>query len=133
MPNLSFANVIRQWEALLTAADEHALDLARIEHHRTALRQHLAATRAVKARQDSARAAKQRATQELEGMVELGNDLARALRHAAQSELGAKNELLVQFGVMPIRKRGRRADREAPAAAAESPAAPPPADGAAEP
>jgi len=125
MPNLSFANVIRQWEALLTAADDHQLDLARIEHHRAAMRQHLEATRAVKARQDSARAAKQRATQELDGMVDLGNDLARALRHAVQSELGSKNELLVQFGVVPIRKRGRRADRGVQAAVEESPAAPP--------
>jgi hypothetical protein len=126
MPNLSFAKVIRQWEALLTAADEHQLDLARIEHHRAALRQHLEATRTVKARQDSARAAKQRATQELEGMVGQGHELARALRHAVQSELGAKNELLVQFGVMPIRKRGRRAERGARTAAEESPAEVPP-------
>ena len=112
MPNTSsYADVVRDWELLLSAATDNLADLGDAERHRAALEQHLAETKALKARQDSARAIRQRMTQELMEMLEQGRELAIRLRNAVKANIGPKNERLVQFGVVPLRKRGRRAEK----------------------
>jgi hypothetical protein len=109
MPNpSSYADLVRDWELLLTAAQDNAAELAEAEPQRAALAQHLEATRAVKARQDSAGAIKQQITQELNKMLVDGRELAIRLRNAVRSFMGHRNERLVQFGVAPLRKRQRR-------------------------
>ena len=50
----SFADILRDWEKLLSAAADNAEDLAAVADLRANLQQHLDATRALKARQDSA-------------------------------------------------------------------------------
>jgi hypothetical protein len=68
----------------------------------------LAETKALKAWQDSARANRQRATQELDKKLEDGREKAMRFRAAVKANLGPKNEQLVQFGMVPLRKRGPR-------------------------
>ena len=110
----SYADVIRDWELVLTAAKENADTLPSIEIHRIALEAHLEVTKATKARQDSHTAARQQATQDLKGMITLGRELAIRLRGAIRADVGPKSERLVQFGVVPIRPRTRRAPAPTP-------------------
>jgi hypothetical protein len=111
MPNInSYADVIQDWQALLAAFKDNAERLPGIEAELAALEQALTAALAVKARQDSYRSEKQRATQELNEILESGRDLAIQLRGAVRCKLGPRNEKLVQFGMAPLRRRkGRKA------------------------
>jgi hypothetical protein len=103
-----FADVIRDWEGLLGAVDDNKEALPNVEPHRVALAQHLVETKALKGRQDSARALRQQATQDLKAMLDKGRGLAIRLRGAVRGDLGHKAERLVQFGVVPFRKHPRR-------------------------
>lgn len=110
MPEInSYADIIRDWEQLLTSARENTETLPSIEIHRLALEQHLEATKATKARQDSHTASRQQATQDLRTMITLGRELAIRLRGAIRADVGPKSELLVQYGLVPLRRRTRRA------------------------
>jgi uncharacterized protein YPO0396 len=111
MPKSSFADIIRDWESLLRAVDDHAGLLPDIERHREALKQHLEETQAQKARQDLARATRQKNTQSLRAKVEKGKELAKRVRGVVMANIGPTDELLVQFGIAPQRKRGRRLER----------------------
>ena len=109
MPNInSYADVALNWEGLLTAVLENAQFLPNVEPHRAAMEKHLAATKAVKARQDAHTAGRQEATQELRSMLAEGRDLAIRLRNAIKAEIGSKTERLVHFGMIPTRKRTRK-------------------------
>ncbi len=105
---LSYADVIKDWEALLTALREHAPNLPNLEAGRIAFEEHLAKTKEMKARQDSQTAARQEATQELNKLLKDGGELAIKLRALVKGILGPKSERLVQFGVAPLRKRRRK-------------------------
>jgi hypothetical protein len=109
MPQIkSFADLIRDWDKLLAACQDNAAALASIEPQRLALENLLAQGREMKNRQDALAAQKQLATQELEALKEQGKEAARRLRGAVKSLLGSRSELLVQFNVAPLRKRGPR-------------------------
>ena len=111
MPNVSsYADIVRDWERLLTAAQENAPDLAEAEKHRAALAEHLAATKALKDRQDTAIAVKQETTRELKERLATGRELAIRLRGAVKAAIGPRSELLNRFGVAPLRKR-RKTER----------------------
>ena len=113
MAKSSFADMIRDWEALLRAVDDHAEKLPDTPRHREALEQHLAEVQAEKARQNLARATRQKNTQSLRTMAQKGKELAKRLRGVVMANLGPTDELLVQFGIAPQRKRGRRPDKPA--------------------
>jgi hypothetical protein len=57
--------------------------------------------------------------------VSVGQDMAMRLRAAAKLKLGLRSELLVRFGVAPLRQRKRRTTKEVPPP-------PPPVEAAAE-
>src|SRR4051795_8450284 len=88
----SYADVIKDWEALLAAALEHALTLPDAERTRAAFQEHLARTKEVKARQDSLTAARQETTQLLTKLVKDGKELATRLRAVVKANLGPKSE-----------------------------------------
>ena len=111
----SYADVIKDWEALLAAALEHALTLPDAERTRIAFQEHVARTKEMKARQDSLTAARQETTQALRKLLLEGKDLAIRLRGAVKANLGPRSEGLVQFGIPPIRKRApRKTDAKPP-------------------
>lgn len=113
MPKSSFADIIRDWEALLRAVDDHAEQLPDAQRHRDALKQHLEETLTLKARQALARATRQKNTQNLRAMVEKGKELAQRLRSVVKANIGPTDELLVNFEIAPQRKRGRRPEKPA--------------------
>ena len=106
MPNnSSYADIMRDWEQLLTSAREDAPDLGEAERFRVSLEQHLEAIKVLKAKQDSTRATKQESTRELRTMIVEGRELAIRLRNVVRANLGPRSELLTKYGVAPLRKR----------------------------
>jgi len=121
---LSYADVIKDWEALLTALRENAPNLPNLEASRLAFEEHVAKTKEMKARQDSQTAARQEATQELATLLKEGGEMAIKLRALVKGTLGPKRERLVQFGIAPQRKRRRKAAAQPPAPETPTPAQP---------
>lgn len=103
----SYAKTFRDWEALLAAAQnlEASPD---VERHRAALEQHLTQMKQVRDQQNLHIANKQAASQQLSRMHKEGRELAIRLRRVAGANLGPKNEMLVLFGISPIRSRSRK-------------------------
>lgn len=109
MPEIkSYADLIRDWEKLLAACRDNAAALGSLEPLRLVLEGFLAQGQELKNRQDALTAQKQVATQELDALKEEGKEAARRLRGAVKSLLGSRSELLVQFNMAPLRKRGAR-------------------------
>lgn len=123
----SYADVIRDWEKLLTSADERKEQLPNIEVFRQSMVEILAEAKAIKARQDSFTGDRQRASQELSEVILRGREVVGRLRQAIRAQIGLKNELLILFGVRPLRKRVRK-PKTAPAPATPNPPAPTPAN-----
>jgi hypothetical protein len=105
MPVTSFADILRDWEKLLSACRENSLLLGDIEPLQSTLSRLLIEVREVKGRQEHLEGTRQAATQQLNGIVTEGKETARRLRRIVESRLGTGNEHLVEFGVAPIRKR----------------------------
>ena len=125
MPNTgSYADVVRDWELLISAAIDNASEVPSAEPLRLELEKALADIRALKARQDNAAGLRQRSTQQLKALLIEGRDIAMRLRGRVRSDLGPKNELLSRFGVAPLRFRGRRS--KVPTEVKPPPAAPAP-------
>jgi len=106
-PN-AFADHVREWESLLTAAADHAATLEPIDSHRAALADSLEKARQAKALQESYRASQQSTTQTLKEIIVEAKDRAIRLRGAIRAELGTTTEQLTQFGIHPLRRRPLR-------------------------
>jgi hypothetical protein len=119
----SFADILRDWELLLEAANDNEEPLAPAAPVRAALAETLTQVRALKAQQDSHGATRQQMTQELSGLIHDGKELARRLRGLTKGLLGTRTERLVQFNVAPIRTR-TRSRRTAPPSDTSPPADP---------
>jgi outer membrane murein-binding lipoprotein Lpp len=101
--------MIRQWEKLLAAVQEHAPSLPSADIHRATMEQMVGQVKDVKARQDSLQAARQATTQELEALLTKTSEASIRLRGVVKADIGPKSEQLVHFGIAPLRKRSRRA------------------------
>jgi hypothetical protein len=117
--------IFRSWEGLLNACQTQAAQLPNMEPLRGDLQDILTQSRQVKAQQEANEALRQGSTQQLADLIARGQEAARRLRVYAKSQLGTKNELLVQFGTAPIRPRGRSTQTTAKKPAPDTPAAPP--------
>jgi hypothetical protein len=104
----SYADLVTDWERLLTSVADNAAELTEVERYRADLQKHLEDFKALKARQDAARAAKQEATRLLKEMKLAGRDKAIRLRGVVKANLGPRSEQLSQYGMTPLRKRGGR-------------------------
>lgn len=107
-PATSLADIFRDWEALLEAANDNEEVRSGASVQREALEALLVRTRALRAHQLSCAATRQQATQDLREMIAQGQELARRLRGVARALLGTKNERLVQFRIAPLRSRRSR-------------------------
>src|SRR5215207_8690153 len=99
----SHAKILRDWEALLAATQEKAGALPGTESLRAELEQLLAEAKALKARQATANAERQRITQQVGGIFGKGQEIVLYLRRIIPAHLGPRNESLVEFGVAPLR------------------------------
>ena len=120
----SHADIVDDWEALLTAIRGNAEKLPDIERHSSALELVLGQTKAMKAQRDAHAASRQVATQELRKLVTQGRELAIRLRGAVRANIGPKSEQLVEFNMKPIRKRPRKTKAGEPPEV-KTPTAPP--------
>lgn len=100
--------VFRSWEGQLTACAAQAASLPNVEPLKNELQDILNQTRLVKSQQETTSAQRQGQTQELKALIKKGQETARRLRAYAKSQLGPNNEMLVQFGIVPTRPRGRK-------------------------
>jgi len=101
--------VFRSWEGLLNACQTQAAQLPNSAPLQSDLQDILTQAKQVKAQQEDNEARRQGFTQQLADLITRGQEAARHLRVYAKSQLGTKNELLMQFGTAPIRSRGRSA------------------------
>ncbi len=107
-PATSLADIFRDWEDLLEAANDNEEVRSGASVQREALEALLVRTRALRTHQLSCAATRQQATQDLREMIAQGQELARRLRGVARALLGTKSERLVQFRVAPLRSRRNR-------------------------
>jgi len=108
-----FGDVMVDWDSLLAAYKQHAELLGIGEEDRALLAQARAQAWELKNLQESLRARKQEATQQLNEVVRQGKEVAMRMRSLARHRFGPRNEGLSQFRVAPIRKRkSRRAAAE---------------------
>lgn len=105
----SHADFQSEWEGLVTAAKENAEKLPTAEPHRVVMEGTLNDFKSIKALQDTHRAGKQKATQDLGELLARGKEHAARLRGAIKADLGLKSEELIHYGISPVRPRTRRA------------------------
>ena len=117
--------IFRSWEGSLNACDAQAERLPNVLPLKTALQDVLTQARQVKAQQEESQAKVQSLTQQLQDLIKNGQEAARRLRGYAKSQLGTKNELLVQFGAAPIRHRVRAVKTVATDSGTPTPTPPP--------
>lgn len=110
MPKLTkYADVFRDWEALIGACDQNEgilPDIAAFKEDLTAVMQE---AKAMKLHQENLEGNRRAATQRLKEIVERGRESKRKLQGFVKIRLGSKSEHLLQFGIAPIRRRSRRA------------------------
>lgn len=107
----SHAKILRDWEALLAAAQEKAGILPGTESLRAELEQLLVEVKALKARQAATKAERQQITQQLGASFRKAQDGILRLRRLIPGHLGVRDEGLVEFGVAPLRPRPRRSSK----------------------
>ncbi len=106
--NNSFADLMLDWQKLLAACADNAAALTTAEPQRALVEKMLQEAQALKAQQNSRTASKQSTVQQLEGLLRDGREAARRLRSMVKALLGTDQESLVQFGIAPNRKRGKK-------------------------
>jgi hypothetical protein len=107
MPKINtYGDSITDLNRLLAAAHENAAQLPDVTVVTHELETVLDLAQDAKYRQDFHGSERQLATQDLRDALARGRDAAIQLRSAARLALGARNEKLVHFRVIPLRKRG---------------------------
>jgi hypothetical protein len=107
-PITSQADIIRDSEGLLDAAERSPEVKELIEPERHTLENSLLNFRTLKAQQEELTGRRQEVTQQLKaGIVHL-KESAMRFRAAVKAKLGPRNERLVHFKVAPLRKRPRK-------------------------
>ena len=104
MPLTSFADVVTDWEQLLTKVTANATDLSFLEDTRVSLATVLQGAKDASARQSTFKAQFQQATRDLEDNLDKGRDLATRLRNGIRTRYGLKAEKLADFNLRPRRQ-----------------------------
>ena len=107
MPS-SYADYVKDWESLLEAVRENQTLLPNVDVNLIELSDLVDQVKHQKTQQELHAGARQKATQDLGLLVDLGKEAAVKLRGFVKAKLGPRNELLVRFGVAPVRTRVRR-------------------------
>lgn len=113
MPS-SYADFVKDWESLLEAVRENQDLLPDVDANLIELSDLLDQFKNSKTRQELHAGARQKATQDVGLLLDLGKEAAVKLRGFVRAKLGPKNELLVRFGIAPVRTRVRRTQKPTP-------------------
>jgi hypothetical protein len=107
MPS-SYADYVQDWESLMAAVQENLSLLPNVDSHLADLSVAVDELKQRKTVQELHSGFRQKATQDLGDALEVGKEAAVKLRGYVKAKLGPKNELLVRFGMAPVRTRHRR-------------------------
>ena len=120
----SFADLMLEWKKVLDACADNAAALTTAEPQRALVEKMLKEAQDLKAQQDSHTGAKQATVQDLKALLHDGREAVRRLKAMVKATPGTNKEILVQFGIAPIRKRGKKKT-----AVTSPPESPPPTAG----
>jgi hypothetical protein len=101
----SQADMIKQWQNLVSAMGDNINDLEHLATRFTKLQEILADTILVAQEQATARAAKQDASRRLEALLIEGQRVAAFLRVGIREQYGPESEKLAEFHILPRRIR----------------------------
>jgi hypothetical protein len=121
MSKTSFADVVTEWEQLLTKVTSNAPDLTFLDDSHASLVTALQGAKDASARQSTFKAQFQQATRDLEDNLNKGRDLATRLRNGIRTRYGLKAEKLADFNLRP--RRNPKAKKKNPDPVPETPAA----------
>jgi hypothetical protein len=113
--NSSHADIVTDAEQLLAATEVNQIALSNTGNHRSQVAQTLAEIKALKTLQKTLTADKQKASSDLREAINRLKEQMIFLRSAIRGDIGPRTEKLVEFGIRPLRKRGRRTRVEPPA------------------
>ena len=105
MPRKSHADLVTHFENLTTSVAANKEDLAHLQDLGTQLAAETVGAKASLVRQSTQKAEVQQTTQDLQGFIARGTDLATRLRTGVRSKYGNRSEKLTEFEVRPLRKR----------------------------
>ena len=109
MPNQAYSDVTTDAEQILksTAANPDLQPI--VEKHRPQIEEELGTIKALKILQKTLTADKQKTTQDLQAAMKRLKEKLIFLRAAIRGDMGPRTEKLVEYGVTPLRQRGRKA------------------------
>ena len=105
MPRKSHADLVTHFENLTTSVAANKDDLPHVQDMSTQIGAETAGAKAALVRQSTQKAEVQQTTQDLQGFITRGTDLATRLRTGVRSKYGNRSEKLTEFEVRPLRKR----------------------------
>jgi hypothetical protein len=117
MSGNGFNDTMADWEGLLSAVEANRSEIPSSDVFAAQLAAAVQEVQAIRARKSALRSEARELTKSLVGGLELGNDLVIRLRSWVRAWYGPHNEKLTEFGVKPIRKRGRYGRKSAPTGA----------------
>ena len=109
MPNQAYSDVTTDAEQVLTSTAANPDLQPIVEKHRPEIEGTLKEIKTLKALQKTLTADKQKVTQDLQAALKNLKELLIFLRAAIRGEVGPRTEKLVEYGITPLRKAGRKA------------------------
>lgn len=109
MPRESFAVTVEAWGRFLRQLEESGVEIPGFEGKREELEEMYNRAKQLVAERNALDAAKQKATHELQQILEVGRVKHTVLRQNLKLHLGDANEMLTAYGIRP--NRGRRRPR----------------------
>ena len=109
MPNQSYPDVTTDAEQILTSTAANPDLQPIVEKHRPQIEETLKEIKNLKGLQKTLTADKQKTTQDLQAALKRLKEQLIFLRAAIRGEVGPRTEKLVEYGIAPLRKPGRKA------------------------
>ena len=116
MPNKAFADVMTEWQKLLTTVAANQADLPYVEEYRQQLEIEVTGAKAANVRQLAALSEAQQASRDLDGFRIRGRDLANRIGAGIKSKYGIRSEKLKEFDIEGLPRQEERLRRETAAA-----------------
>ena len=123
-----YMNKVNGWEKADSGITANNPELEHLNFRLPALRDKSAQMRTLYAEHAALAAARQSITQQMQALIEEGDQIFRMLREGLKDHYGKRNEKLVEFGVQPLRTpdEKRRRNRKKKSETPEAPPAPTP-------
>ena len=125
-----YMNKVNGWEKIDTAMTANDPQVGHLGFKLPTLREKSQRMRTLYAQHAALAAARQTITQDMQRLIDEGDQIFRMLREALKDHYGKRNEKLVEFGVEPLRTatiKRRRQSKKAKAAAEALAVSPAPA------